>query len=122
MDGLKINDLYDLTKSLAGDYLKDFTYPWEAIAGIGDLIIKLGESLPADKYEKRGEHVWVAKSAKVAPTAFLGDVCIIGENTEVRHCAFIRGKALVGNDCVIGNSVELKNVIIFDHCEVPHFN
>lgn len=119
---LEISNLYDLTHTMAAEYLKGFTYPWEALAGIGDLIIKLGNSLSPLEYDKRGENVWVAKSAKVAPTAFLGGPCIIGPDTEVRHCAFIRGKALVGRECVIGNSVELKNVIIFDHCEVPHFN
>ena len=95
-----------------------FTYPFEALKGISELIIRLGESLDSSVYEKRGENVWVAKSAKVAPTAFLGGPCIIGEDTEVRHCAFIRGSALVGNGCVVGNSVELKNVIIFDDVQV----
>ena len=119
MESIKITELYDLTKTIAADYLSKFTYPFEALKGISELIISLGESLDSSVYEKRGENIWVAKSAKVAPTAFLGAPCIIGENTEVRHCAFIRGSALVGNDCVVGNSVELKNVIIFDNVQVP---
>jgi len=119
---LEITELYDLSHSMAGEYLKGFKFPWEALSGIGDLIVKIGNTLSPDEYEKRGDNVWIAKSAKVAPTAFIGGPCIIGPDTEVRHCAFIRGKALVGAECVIGNSVELKNVIIFDHCEVPHFN
>lgn len=122
MENIKITELFDLTKTLAADYLLSFTYPFEALKGISELIIRLGESLDSSVYEKRGENVWVAKSAKVAPTAFLGGPCIIGEDTEVRHCAFIRGSALVGNGCVVGNSVELKNVIIFDDVQVPHYN
>ena len=122
MENIKITELFDLTKTMASDYLDSFTYPFEALKGISGLIIRLGESLDTDVYEKRGEDVWVAKSAKVAPTAFLGGPCIIGEDTEVRHCAFIRGSALVGNGCVVGNSVELKNVIIFDDVQVPHYN
>ena len=122
MENIKITELFDLTKTMASDYLDSFTYPFEALKGISELIVRLGESLDSSVYEKRGENVWVAKSAKVAPTAFLGGPCIIGEDTEVRHCAFIRGSALVGNGCVIGNSVELKNVIIFDEVQVPHYN
>ena len=122
MESIKITELFDLTKTIAADYLSKFTYPFEALQGISERIISLGESLDSSVYEKRGGNVWVAKSAKVAPTAFLGAPCIIGENTEVRHCAFIRGSALVGNDCVVGNSVELKNVIIFDNVQVPHYN
>ena len=122
MENIKITELFDLTKTMASDYLDSFTYPFEALKGISGLIVRLGESLDSSIYEKRGEDVWVAKSAKVAPTAFLGGPCIIGEHTEVRHCAFIRGSALVGNGCVVGNSVELKNVIIFDDVQVPHYN
>lgn len=122
MENIKITELFDLTKTMSSDYLDSFTYPFEALKGISGLIIRLGESLDTDVYEKRGEDVWVAKSAKVEPTAFLGGPCIIGEDTEVRHCAFIRGSALVGNGCVVGNSVELKNVIIFDDVQVPHYN
>lgn len=117
-----ISDLYDLEHTLAGDYLKQFTYPWEALKGIKDLIIELGKSLDKEEYDEVSENVWVHKTAKVFPTAYLGAPCIIGPNTEVRHCAFIRGSALVGADCVVGNSVELKNVILFDHVQTPHYN
>ena len=116
-----IKDLYDLNHTLAKDYLSQFTYPWEALKGIKDFILQLGPTL-GDDYEERSEHVWVHKSAIVASTAYLGDPCIIGPNTEVRHCAFIRGSALVGADCVVGNSAELKNVILFDHVQTPHYN
>ena len=117
----RIAELYDLDHTLAKDYLSQFEYPWEALKGIKDFIIELGKTLPED-YEQREENVWVHKTAKVFPTAYLGAPCIIGPNTEVRHCAFIRGSALVGADCVVGNSVELKNVILFDHVQVPHYN
>ena len=117
-----ISDLYDLEHTLAGDYLKQFTYPWEALKGIKDLIIELGKSLDKEEYDEVSENVWVHKTAKVFPTAYLGAPCIIGPKTEVRHCAFIRGSALVGADCVVGNSVELKNVILFDHVQTPHYN
>ena len=116
-----ITDLYDLDHTLAADYLKGFTYPWEALKGIKELILKLGPTLGAD-YEEVKPHVWVHKTATVFPTAYLGAPCIIGPNTEVRHGAFIRGTALVGADCVVGNSVELKNVILFDHVQTPHYN
>lgn len=117
-----INDLFDLTHTQAGEYLKQFTYPWEALAGIGDFILELGARLDREEYEERAEHVWVHKSAKVFPSAYLGAPCIIGPGTEVRHCAFIRGSALVGAGCVVGNSVELKNVILFDGVQTPHYN
>ena len=116
-----IHDLFDLTHTLAGDYLARFTYPWEALAGISDLILTLGPALGAD-YESPAPDVWVHKTARVAPTAFLGGPCIIGLDTEVRHGAFIRGSALVGAGCVVGNSVELKNVILFDGVQTPHYN
>lgn len=118
---LTINDLYDLSHTAAGDYLKGFTYPWEALSGIKQLILSLGEHLGED-YEEVKPQVWVHKTAAVAPTAFLGAPCIIGAGTEVRHCAFVRGSALVGENCVVGNSVELKNVILFDNVQVPHYN
>lgn len=121
-ENLTINKLFDLSETIAGEYLGGFTYPWEALSGIGELIIKLGESLPGDIYEKRGDDIWIAKSADVFESAYIKGPCIIGENTEVRHCAFIRGKALVGNECVVGNSTELKNVILFNHVQVPHYN
>ena len=116
-----VKELYDLEHTLAGEYLAAFTYPWEALKGIKDLILSLGEKLGED-YEEVQEHVWVHKTAKVFPSAFLGAPCIIGPETEVRHCAFIRGSALVGANCVVGNSVELKNVILFDHVQTPHYN
>ena len=119
---LKIKDLYDLSHTAAEKYLEGFEYPWEALAGIKELIITLGENLNSEEYDEIAPQVWVHKTAKIAPTAFIGAPCIIGEKTEVRHCAFIRGSALVGKSCVIGNSVELKNVIIFDGVQVPHFN
>ena len=117
-----INDLYDLAHTRAAEYLSSYTYPWEALKGISALILELGKKLPADEYEQIGEGVWVHRTAKVAPTAFLGAPCIIGAETEVRHGAFIRGSALVGDGCVVGNSVELKNVILFDGVQVPHYN
>ncbi len=119
---LTINDLYDLTHTKAADYLKRFTYPWEALSGISDLIIEIGKTLPSDEYDEISENVWVAKDATVFATAYIGAPCIIGHKTEVRQCAFIRGSALVGDNCVVGNSTELKNVIIFDNVQVPHYN
>ena len=116
-----IKDLYDLDHTLAKDYLSQFTYPWEALKGIKDFILQLGPTLGED-YEEREEHVWVHKTAKVFPTAYLGAPCIIGPETEVRHCAFIRSAALVGAGCVVGNSTELKNVIMFDSAKAPHYN
>ena len=117
-----IEQMYDLDHTLAKEYLSQFTYPWEALKGIKDMIISVGESLPKDEYDEVSEHVWVHKTAKVFPSAYLGAPCIIGPRTEVRHCAFIRSAALVGADCVVGNSVELKNVILFDHVQTPHYN
>lgn len=114
--------MYDLEHTLAKEYLQTFTYPWEALKGIKDLILSLGAALPKDEYDEVSPDVWVHKSAKVAPTAYLGSPCIISANTEVRHCAFIRGSALVGENCVVGNSVELKNVILFDNVQTPHYN
>lgn len=117
-----IKQLFDLSHTQAADYLSAFRYPWEALDGIKQMILDLGEKLPADEYEQRAEGVWVHKAAKVFPSAYLGAPCIIGPETEVRHCAFIRGSALVGANCVVGNSVELKNVILFDNVQVPHYN
>lgn len=119
---LTIPELYDLDHTLAKSYLEQFTYPWQALAGIKEMILALGETLDKSEYDEVSEHVWVHKTAKVFPSAYLGAPCIIGPNTEVRHCAFIRGSALVGADCVVGNSVELKNVILFDHVQTPHYN
>ena len=116
-----IKDLYNLDHTLAKDYLLQFTYPWEALKGIKEFILTIGPTLGED-YEEVSEHVWVHRTAKVFPSAYLGAPCIIGPETEVRHCAFIRGSALVGANCVVGNSVELKNVILFDHVQTPHYN
>ena len=118
---LNTTGLFDLSRTLAGDYLARFAYPWQALDGIKDLILALGPAL-GDGYEERAPQVWVHETAKAAPTACLGAPCIIGPGTEVRHCAFLRGSALVGADCVVGNSVELKNVILFDRVQVPHYN
>ena len=118
---LKTTALFDLSRTLAGEYLSRFEYPWQALDGIKELILTLGPALE-EGYEERAPRVWVHGSAKVAPTAFLGAPCIIGPDTEVRHCAFIRGCALVGAGCVVGNSVELKNVILFDNVQTPHYN
>ena len=118
---LKTRDLYDLKCSIAGEYLSGFEYPWEALKGIKDLILTLGPTL-GEEYTETAPTVWVHRTAKIFPSAYLGAPCIIGANTEVRHCAFIRGSALVGENCVVGNSVELKNVILFDGVQVPHYN
>ena len=117
-----INDLFDLEHTLAGEYLRQYTYPWEALAGIKEMILALGPGLDPAEYEQMSENVWVHKTARVFSSAWLGAPCIIGPRTEVRHGAFIRGSALVGEDCVVGNSVELKNVILFDHVQTPHYN
>ena len=114
-------ELYDLDHTMAGAYLAKYEYPWQALAGIKELIQELGAKLGED-YTEITPAVWVHKTAKIAPTAYLGAPCIIGAGTEVRHCAFIRGAALVGENCVVGNSVELKNVILFDNVQVPHYN
>ena len=119
---LTVNDLYDLSHSKAGEYLGGFTYPWEALAGIKDLILEIGKTLPADEYDHPADDVWIAKDATVFSTAYINGPCIIGHGTEVRQCAFIRGSALVGDNCVVGNSTELKNVILFDNVQVPHYN
>jgi len=116
-----ILDLFDLEHTAAKAYLSQFTYPWEALKGIREMIIRLGQEL-GDDYEQREEQVWVHKTAKAAPTAYIGAPCIIGPETEVRHCAFIRGSALIGAGCVVGNSAELKNVILFDGVQTPHYN
>ena len=118
----KVTDLFDLSHTRAADYLASFTYPHEALKGIKALIEEIGASLPADEFEHPQEFVWIARDAQIAPTAFIGDHVIIDHGTEVRQCAFIRGSALVGSGCVIGNSTELKNVIIFDSVQVPHYN
>ena len=118
---IKTMELYDMSHTLAAGYLQSFEYPWQALSGIKALIRELGAQLGED-YIQTAPEVWVHKTATVAPTAYLGSPCIIGANTEVRHCAFVRGSALVGENCVVGNSVELKNVILFDNVQVPHYN
>ena len=122
MEKAKIINLYTLEETIAGEYLAQFTYPWEALAGIGDYIRKLGPTLDKDNYEQRGEDIWVAKNATVFESAYLHGPLIIDEEAEIRHCAFIRGNAIVGKGSVVGNSTELKNVIIFNSVQVPHYN
>ncbi len=119
---MTIAEMYDLSQTIAAELFEGKTYPWEVLPEIGDFIVKLGATLDPEEYEKRGENVWIAKSATIAPTASINGPCIIGKNTEVRQCAFIRGKALVGEGCVVGNSTELKNVVLFNKVQVPHYN
>ena len=122
-ENMRITALYGSPyRTIAADYLKNFTYPWEALSGIRDFLFALGASLPTDRFDHPADGVWIAKSAKVFPSAYIGSPCIIDEEAEVRHCAFIRGSALVGKNCVVGHSTELKNVILFDNVQVPHFN
>ena len=122
MDECKISNLYDLNETIAKNIFDGLTYPWEALPKIADFIIELGNTLSEDEYTKIGDDVWVAKSATVAPTAYIKGPAIIGKNAEIRHCAFIRGKAIVGEGAVVGNSTELKNVILFNKVQVPHYN
>lgn len=119
---IKTKDLFDLSHTMAAEYLSGYEYPWQALSGIKDMIASLGDKLDKTEYTEVSEQVWVHKTAVVAPTAYLGAPCIIGAETEIRHCAFIRGSALVGKGCVVGNSVELKNVILFDEVQTPHYN
>ena len=119
---LTVKNLYDLEHTQAKPLLEQVTYPWEALACIGDFILELGKTLSDAEYDHPAENVWIARTAKVAPTASITGPCIIGPETEVRHCAFIRGNALVGSGAVVGNSTELKNVILFDKVQVPHYN
>lgn len=115
-------DLYDFSRTIAKEIIVSKEYPWEVLAEIKNYIIKLGNELPLDKFEKIGENIWIAKTAKIAKTAEINGPCIIDENAEIRHCAFIRGSAIIGKECVVGNSTELKNCILFDNVQVPHFN
>lgn len=119
---VKVSDLYDLNETLAKELLESVTYPWEALSKIGEYIEKIGNSLPEKEYNRLGDNIWISKTATVAPTASLCGPLIIGPGTEVRPGAFIRGNVLVGADCVVGNSTELKNVILFNHVQVPHYN
>ncbi len=122
MDAITVKDLYTLSETLAAGLFEGVTYPWEVLPRIREYIITLGETLPEDIYEKRGEHIWVARNAKVAPTACLNGPLIIDGEAEIRHCAFIRGNAIVGKGAVVGNSTELKNVVLFNKVQVPHYN
>lgn len=122
MEQCLIKNMYDLNETIAAELFAGVDYPWEVLGRISDFIIKLGNSLDGERYEKRGENIWVAKSAKVAPTACLNGPLIIDEEAEIRHCAFIRGSAVVGKGAVVGNSTELKNVVIFNGVQVPHYN
>lgn len=117
-----INDLFDLNETIAAELFEGKTYPWEVLPDISAFILKLGETLSSEEYEKRGDDIWIAKDASVAPTACINGPCIIGKGAEVRHCAFIRGSAIVGEGAVVGNSTELKNVVLFNKVQVPHYN
>ena len=119
---MTIQELYDLDKTIAAELFRGKTYPWEALPEISDFILKLGETLSPEEYEHPAEGVWIAKDAKVFPSAYIGAPCIIDHEAEVRHCAFIRGSAIVGKGAVVGNSTELKNVVLFDKVQVPHYN
>ena len=119
---ITINELYDLNETIAADLFEGATYPWELLPKIKDFILKLGETLDPEKFEKRGEDIWVAKSAKIAPTACLNGPLIVDEDAEIRHCAFVRGSAIIGKGAVVGNSTELKNVVLFNKVQVPHYN
>ena len=122
MDVCKIKSLFNVEETIAKTLLEGLTYPWEALPKIGEFIIEVGNKLDKDIYELKGENIWIAKTAKVMPSAYIKGPTIIGENAEIRHCAFIRGNAIVGNDAVVGNSTELKNVILFNNVQVPHYN
>ncbi|MCR4716062.1 MAG: UDP-N-acetylglucosamine pyrophosphorylase [Lachnospiraceae bacterium] len=122
MQELKISELYDLDQTIAKELMEKYEYPWELLPHIGEFILELGERLSLDEYEKRGATVWIHKTATVFDSAYIKGPCIIGRDTEVRQCAFIRGNALVGEKCVVGNSTELKNVILFNVVQVPHYN
>lgn len=122
MEECKIENLYNLNETMTRPLLEELTYPWEALPKISEFIKDLGSKLNPEIYEIKGENIWIAKSAKIMPTAYIKGPAIIGENAEVRHCAFIRGNAIVGNNAVVGNSTELKNVILFNNVQVPHYN
>ena len=121
-DALKNKNLFNFDETIAADIFTDREFPWDVLPYIGDFILKLGASLSEEDYDKKAENIWIAKSAVIAPTASINGPCIIGKNTEIRQCAFIRGNAIVGENCVVGNSTELKNVILFNNVQVPHYN
>lgn len=122
MEACKISNMYTLSETIAAGLFEGAEYPWEVLPKIHDFILELGKTLPADKFEKRGEDIWIAKSATVAPTACLNGPLIVDEDAEIRHCAFVRGNAIVGKGAVVGNSTELKNVVLFNKVQVPHYN
>lgn len=122
MSGITIEELYDLKETIAEDLFQGAVYPWEVLPKIHDFILELGKRLPKEIYEERGENIWIAKSAGVAPTACLNGPLIVDEEAEIRHCAFVRGNAIVGKGAVVGNSTELKNVVLFNRVQVPHYN
>lgn len=122
MENVEIKDLFNLDETIAKDLFDGVAYPWEVLPKIGEFIVKLGETLSLDEYDKRGDNVWIAKDAKVFESAYINGPCIIGKGAEVRHCAFIRGNAIVGESAVVGNSTELKNVVLFNKVQVPHYN
>ena len=122
MEQLKVNELFDLQETIAKDIFKGVMYPWEVLPKISAFIKELGKTLPMEEYDKVGEDIWIAKSAKVMPSASITGPAIIGKDAEIRHCAFIRGNAIVGEGAVVGNSTELKNVILFNKVQVPHYN
>ena len=122
MEQLTIKALYDLNETIAKDIFEGVTYPWEVLPKIGDFIMELGSKLPEDEYIKKGDNVWISKTAKVAPTAYINGPVIIDHEADVRHCAFVRGNAIIGKNTVVGNSTELKNVILFNRVQVPHYN
>lgn len=122
LEPLRIENLYDLSQTIASEIFDGVSFPWEVLGKIGEFIIKLGNTLPESDYVKQGEDIWIAKSAKVAPTACINGPVIIGKDAEIRHCAYIRGKAIIGEGAVVGNSTELKNVILFNKVQVPHYN
>lgn len=122
MQRISVGKMYNLQETIAKELFDGIEFPWEVLADIGSFILKLGSSLDKEKFEKRGENIWIAKNAQVAPTACINGPAIIDENAQIRHCAFIRGNAIVGRDAVVGNSTELKNVILFNKVQVPHYN
>lgn len=122
MSDIRITDLYDLSETIAAELFEGVTYPWEVLPKIHDFILELGRKLPKDIYEEKGENIWIAKNASVAPTACLNGPLIVDEEAEIRHCAFVRGNAIVGKGAVVGNSTELKNVVLFNKVQVPHYN
>lgn len=122
IENYTIDKLFDLNETIAADYVRKYTWPWEILPNIKGIILSIGPALPEDRFEKRGEDIWIAKSAVVFDSVYIKGPCIIDEDAQIRQCAFIRGNALVGQGSVVGNSCELKNVLLFNRCEVPHYN